>query len=679
MKILILGSAGYLGRMLTPYLQERGHTVVGWDNETKLRHAGQTRPLYNLPSTGQYRDVRDICAYDLDGYDAVVHFAELPSAPYSMASVAHGWGVIENNVKGTYKLAQALRETNIPLVKLGCYDSDTEILTRRGWVKFPDLLKDDEVATRTADDRTIVFKKPLKNHSFEYTGKMYKVVNNRLDMLLTPNHRIFTAKRSNRVYGPLRIETAEEIYGNRRAYDISAQWTGKDDGDIAIAGLNPVGPLTFARFLGWYLSEGSYTKRADRENITAISIPQKYGFNCDILREDLTLFCDEAGIHYREYDDNGIARFKINSAPLANYLVQFGRSSDKYIPRDIMEYSPSILSNLLDTLILGDGTDHGRGARYYSISKQLADDVQEIALKCGWAATITPKDNGYSVGISKSTYAHVNHDDNKNDSWEDYSGLVHCVEIGDGHGIVLVRRNGKPVWSGNTMGEYGTPNIDIEEGWIEIEHKGRKDRLLYPKTPGSLYHLSKVFDSDMLAFACRMWDLAVTDLNQGFVYGFDPRTWFWYDGIWGTALNRFVAQAVAGVPLTVYGEGGQTRGIIHIQDTLRCIELALTNPPKAGEFRVMNQFTQMISINRLATMVCEAAESSGIPCRINHISNPRKELESHYYNAANTNLIDLGLEPHRLTEDTIAHMIYDVHPYKDEIIIDQILPKIQWA
>ncbi|MDU0938634.1 MAG: NAD-dependent epimerase/dehydratase family protein, partial [Dermabacter sp.] len=166
-----------------------------------------------------------------------------------------------------------------------------------------------------------------------------------------------------------------------------------------------------------------------------------------------------------------------------------------------------------------------------------------------------------------------------------------------------------------TMGEYGQPNIDIEEGFIEIEHRGRKDRLPFPKQPGSFYHLSKVHDSDNIMFACKIWNIAATDLNQGIVYGLhtnetrmDPRlvNRFDYDAVYGTALNRFLIQAAVGHPLTVYGEGSQTRAYLNIEDTVRCIELACTNPAQPGEFRVFNQFTESFSVEELAVKVVAA-------------------------------------------------------------------------
>jgi UDP-sulfoquinovose synthase len=238
-----------------------------------------------------------------------------------------------------------------------------------------------------------------------------------------------------------------------------------------------------------------------------------------------------------------------------------------------------------------------------------------------------------------------------------------------------------------TMGEYGTPNIDIEEGYIEIEHKGRKDTLPFPKLPGSLYHLSKVHDSHNIHFACRIWGLRATDLNQGLVYGieteetaFDERlaTRFDYDEIFGTVLNRFCLQAVIGHPLTVYGKGGQTRGCLNIRDTLQCVELAVTNPAPQGEFRVFNQFTEQYTVAEFAELVREAAEKLGHQVEIQSFPNPRVELEEHYYNAVNTKLLDLGLQPHYLGEELVQSMLKTIERYRDRVIERAIAPRTQW-
>jgi UDP-sulfoquinovose synthase len=238
-----------------------------------------------------------------------------------------------------------------------------------------------------------------------------------------------------------------------------------------------------------------------------------------------------------------------------------------------------------------------------------------------------------------------------------------------------------------TMGEYGTPNIDIEEGFIEIEHKGRKDTLPFPKMPGSLYHLSKVHDSHNIHFACRIWGLRATDLNQGVVYGIDTDesadderliTRFDYDEYFGTVLNRFCVQAVIGHPLTVYGEGGQTRGFLNIRDTLQCVELAVSNPAKLGEYRVFNQFTEQFSVAELAALVKQSAEHVGLEVDVKAFPNPRVEAEQHYYNATHTKLLDLGLEPHHLGEELVQSMLRIIERHRGRVIERAILPHTTW-
>jgi UDP-sulfoquinovose synthase len=236
-----------------------------------------------------------------------------------------------------------------------------------------------------------------------------------------------------------------------------------------------------------------------------------------------------------------------------------------------------------------------------------------------------------------------------------------------------------------TMGEYGYPNIDIEEGFIEITHKGRTDVLPYPKQPGSFYHLSKVHDSHNIMFACRVWGLRSTDLNQGIVYGQSTEetdlnpvlaTRFDYDGVFGTVLNRFCVQAVTGHPLTVYGAGGQTRGMLNIRDTLACVTLALENPAERGEFRVFNQFTESFSVRDMALMVQRVC-----PTRVDiaeGLANPRVEHEEHYFHAANTKLLDLGLEPHLLTDEVVTGMLELVERHRDRVDVRAIAPTVQW-
>jgi UDP-sulfoquinovose synthase len=237
------------------------------------------------------------------------------------------------------------------------------------------------------------------------------------------------------------------------------------------------------------------------------------------------------------------------------------------------------------------------------------------------------------------------------------------------------------------MGEYGTPNIDIEEGWIEIKHKGRKDIFLFPRQASSFYHTTKILDTDMLWFYVRTYGLRVTDLMQGPVYGLSTEETeldesllpnFHYDDIFGTVVNRFLVQALAGVPLTIFGKGGQTRGYINLMDTIQCVDLAMKNPACSGELRILNQITETFSVNQLAEMVAEAGKKNGLKVSIQHIDNPRKEAEKHYYNPTYTGLKELGLKPHYMTHEVLVDMLTKLMPYKDYIDPIKIMPRVKW-
>lgn len=238
-----------------------------------------------------------------------------------------------------------------------------------------------------------------------------------------------------------------------------------------------------------------------------------------------------------------------------------------------------------------------------------------------------------------------------------------------------------------TMGEYGTPNIDIEEGWLEIEHKGRKDTFLFPRQASSLYHTTKIMDTDLLWFGVRTWDLKVTDLMQGPVYGIETdesaiderlKTIFNYDEIFGTIINRFVTQAVVGYPLTVYGGGGQTRGYLNIQDTMQCVHMSEQNPAGRGELRIFNQIMETFSVNQLATLVQQVGGQRGHDVKIESIPNPRKEAEQHYYNPTYQGLQKMGVKPHLLTEAVMNRLFEVVEGYRDNIRKEVIFRGIKW-
>jgi UDP-sulfoquinovose synthase len=250
----------------------------------------------------------------------------------------------------------------------------------------------------------------------------------------------------------------------------------------------------------------------------------------------------------------------------------------------------------------------------------------------------------------------------------DFSPATHIVHIG-------------------TMGEYGTPNIDIEEGWLEIEHKGRKDTFLYPRQASSLYHTTKIMDTDLMWFAVRMWDLRITDLMQGPVYGMvteeskiDARlkTIFNYDEIFGTIVNRFIVQAIVDYPLTVYGKGGQTRGYLNINDTLQCVHLSEQTPAQKGKLRIYNQIMETFSVNELAALTQRVGQGLGYDVQIKSIENPRREAEEHYYNPSYHGLLELGVKPHYLTDELMAEMFEVVAAYKDNIRKDVIFRGVKW-
>ena len=239
-----------------------------------------------------------------------------------------------------------------------------------------------------------------------------------------------------------------------------------------------------------------------------------------------------------------------------------------------------------------------------------------------------------------------------------------------------------------TMGEYGTPNIDIPEGFFEIEYRGRKDILPFPKQPHSMYHLSKVHDTANTMFACRVWKLCSTDIMQGVVYGTRTdemiddslMTRFDFDESFGTVINRYCAEAVIGLPLTPYGQGKQKRGFIDLVDSIQCLTIAIENPAARGEYRVFNQLDEVYSIGELAEKVAKVAHKLGMEAKIQNVENPRTEKAEHYYKVDNENLKKLGFKPTRTLEETAEIMLKDLSKHKNRILekSEAILPKTKW-
>jgi UDP-sulfoquinovose synthase len=240
-----------------------------------------------------------------------------------------------------------------------------------------------------------------------------------------------------------------------------------------------------------------------------------------------------------------------------------------------------------------------------------------------------------------------------------------------------------------TMGEYGQPNVDIPEGFFEVEFNGRRDTLWFPRAAGSWYHQSKVHDSHNTYFATKIWQLRATDIMQGVVFGStfpdmkaNPqlRTRLDFDQAFGTVINRFCAQAVIGHPLTLYGTGTMKRAFLPLRDSLRCLTLTVENPAQAGEFRVFNQFAESYTISELADTVQEVGREIGLDVVVKHYDNPRVEKEEHYYNPIRENLDKIGYVPTTDVKSEIKTMLEDLMPFKARIAAKQhlLVPDIRW-
>jgi UDP-sulfoquinovose synthase len=240
-----------------------------------------------------------------------------------------------------------------------------------------------------------------------------------------------------------------------------------------------------------------------------------------------------------------------------------------------------------------------------------------------------------------------------------------------------------------TMGEYGTPNVDIPEGFFTVEYRGRTDTLPFPRQAGSWYHQTKVHDSNNIMFACRIWGLRSTDIMQGVVFGTridemgdDARllSRLDFDESFGTAINRFCCMAVIGHPLTPFGKGHQKRGFLPLRDSMQCLTLAVENPPESGEYRVFNQFEEVYDVTELAMKVKVVGEELGLEVEVRNVENPRKESEEHYYNPDHQHLLDLGYEPTHDMEAELRIMLRDLMTYQDRIQTrrEVLIPKIHW-
>lgn len=240
-----------------------------------------------------------------------------------------------------------------------------------------------------------------------------------------------------------------------------------------------------------------------------------------------------------------------------------------------------------------------------------------------------------------------------------------------------------------TMGEYGFPNMPIPEGFFEINYRDMKDVLPFPRQPGSIYHASKVMSSDLALMLSKIWELRITEINQGVVYGTETgtsvTTRFDVGECFGTMINRAVACAVMGHPITLYGTGDQKRGYIALQDSISALSLASEHPPTDDDsihgFRVINQMDESYSCGQIAGIVQAVGTIKfNLDITINHITNPRIEPEIHYYKPDHEKLKKMGWRSTQQIEATVEKMFADLLPYKKTLLKykDKIIPKIKW-
>jgi len=714
MRVLVLGVDGFVGWPLFLRLAKRGHVVAGVDNFNRRRWVREcgSQSVTPIPPMSQRLDAFE----NLFGYrpafyqidvtnplflgDAIrtfkphciVHFAEQPSAAYSMKDVYTCLETYRNNVLGTLSLLWCVRkhcpeahivhagtlgvysydlpytpegdfraivqgkEIVVPYPKLGgsfyhaCYDENTEVLTRRGWLSFKDLKPNDEVLTWNLETDEVKYEKPRRVFEYDYNGRMYRVKSRKVDLLVTPDHKVVVGDKLKRGLN-YKLFRIKDVHKKTKFYRVGIpNWQGEEKEFFRLPSIpfskhatvvvkEKLDMDAWLQFFGWFLAEGTVYEGK-------VTICQHKKENFDEIGAVVTR------LGYKPSRNcNGIS---IHSRQLATYLGKFGKQPFRYIPEELKSLSTRQLKILLSALIKGDGCKmNDRFSIYYTTSKRLADDVQEIALKCGYSAMVRRlsvsgkgwrKRDEYRVFISKTVDTQVNLFHN-NVTEVSYKGKIYSCDVGGK--AVLVRRNGNPVWSGN----------------------------------------SKSCDAINLEFAVKTWGLTVTDVHQGIIYGAvtedtvgdDLLTRLDIDECLGTIAHRLVAQAVVGMPLTLYGKGHQRRGFIPLRDAIQCFTLLIENPPPQGSYRVVNQLENRYDISDVAAKVVEIASEFGISASAGHIPNPRVEIEDNYwYHPTHEKLKELGYKPSTTLEEEIRRLFEVVIRFKNRITKGVLVPRIRW-
>ncbi|MFQ5812819.1 MAG: GDP-mannose 4,6-dehydratase [Anaerolineae bacterium] len=577
-KILITGGAGFIGCNLAHALLQDGQPVRVFDN---LSRRGTERNLAWLqeqhPNGLEFvrGDVRNFAAVReaVQGAGVIYHLAaqvavttsvtdprtdfevnalgtlnvleaarlagHRPIVVFTSTNKVYGGledvGVVENETRYEFRdYPNGIPESR-PLdfhSPYGCcYSEDTDILTHAGWKKFFALTSEDEVLTYNLERKVAQYQKPTAHFAYQYKGKMYVQTNRRLKTCVTPNHKMLVAwdRNHDELENPRLLE-AQSIKGKPMAYLLAADVEGGEEQEYFILPETKAGkykhhfpartiPMDdWLRFLGWYIAEGHCYE--NKKTVT-----------CTVT---LTTYyrTDEAVAVMRAIGLSPVVdkhHVTAGSRQLYEYVKLLGKSHDKYIPQDIKKLSRKYLAVLLKSLLDGDGNQQSKHSwRYTTVSRRLADDVQEIALKCGMASSVTlDKDGVYRVYMSTTRTAQCNLGENRS-AWVDYEGMIYCVEVPNS--VVMVRQNGHAYFSGNS--------------------KGAADQ--YVRDYARIYGLPTVVFRMSCIYGTRQ-------------FGNEDQGW----------VAHFVIASALGRPITIYGDGKQVRDILWVDDLVRALRLAV--------------------------------------------------------------------------------------------------------
>lgn len=577
-RLLITGGCGFIGTNLAEYFAHRGWNVTVLDNLSRKgavenllwlqQHLRETRFVH-----ADIRTDHQTLRNEVGGADAVFHLASQVAVTTSFKNPAED---CEINAIGTLNLLEAIRSQQVNPVMVYastnkvyggmedvavelqgsryryrdlpkgipedrfldfhspygcCFSADTDVLTEEGWKRFNALAPKDRVLTYNLERKVAEYQKPSRHFAYRHTGKMYVQNNRRLKTCVTPNHKMLVSWDCNHdALERPRLLEAEQIAGKPMAYLLAADYQGGEESQgFTLPGVKAgkrkhrfpprrIPMDDWLRFLGWYLAEGHCYENKKTGNCTVTLTTYYRTAEAVAVMKAIGLSPVIDGHH-----------ITATSRQLYEYVKQFGKSRSKYIPREIMRLHRRKLAMLLKALLEGDGNQQSKNSwRYTTNSRQLADDVQEIAIKCGMAASLTrDRERFYRVYLGTTRTAQCNLEGNKS-AWVNYQGMVYCVEVPNS--TVMVRQNGHAYFSGNS--------------------KGAGDQ--YTRDYARVYGLNTVV------------------MRQSCIYG--PRQYGITDQGW---IAWFMVAASGGTPITIYGDGKQVRDVLHVADLARAYELAV--------------------------------------------------------------------------------------------------------